>query len=213
MDYKNGKIYKIYTPEFHLFYVGSTCLPLEERLIEHQSSYQSYENQLGKGKKMAHCGSYFILDMEGICIKLIEDYPCNNKRELLLREKYYYDKYKDRIVNKIAPIRTVEEFQNLNRQLTKNEKTKLSTLIRYEKEEERKEISDKKKQRENEIRELFRKQKEKENIAKEKEKKEKDEIKKLWKTKRQEAKEKEKREKEALREQFRQRRSQLMDSE
>ena len=71
--YKNGKIYKL--EKDGLIYIGSTIRNLKNRLSEHKCDGSS-------SKK--------LFETEGeVIITLIENYPCNNKTELLRREGWY----------------------------------------------------------------------------------------------------------------------------
>ena len=99
-NYKNSKIYKIVNYENDKFYIGSTTQPLYKRINEHRSKHNT-------------CMSKNIgVDLKECKIILIEAFECENKQELLKKEREYYDKYKlegINIVNKIRPIVTKEE--------------------------------------------------------------------------------------------------------
>jgi len=77
--YQNGKIYKIVCNITGDVYVGSTIKTLEKRLIHHKSDAKMKQNIC----------SYIIIDRGDYKIELIEDYPCNNSKELRKREGYY----------------------------------------------------------------------------------------------------------------------------
>jgi predicted GIY-YIG superfamily endonuclease len=72
-DYSKGKIYKIVDESNGDVYIGSTINSLDLRFRTHQIF--KYYNKL-------KCNCKIIL---------IEDYPCNNKRELEMREQYFID--------------------------------------------------------------------------------------------------------------------------
>jgi hypothetical protein len=80
--YQNGKIYKIVCNVTGDVYVGSTIKTLEKRLIHHKSDAKMKQNIC----------SYIIIDRGDYKIELIEDYPCNNSKELRNREGYYQKK-------------------------------------------------------------------------------------------------------------------------
>ena len=82
--YINGKIYKIVDNKSDMIYVGSTCKTLQQRLNRHISSYKSY-----KAGKTNNITSYQILENNDFSIKLIENYPCENKAQLEKREGYF----------------------------------------------------------------------------------------------------------------------------
>ena len=92
--YEYGKVYMIINENTKKIYVGSTTTTLEQRFYKHINDFKSGE----------YVASADLLMLEGqTMIVLLEDYPCNNKQELLCREQYWMDKLsKDNIelVNK-----------------------------------------------------------------------------------------------------------------
>jgi hypothetical protein len=91
VDYSKGKIYKIYILGLdEIAYIGSTTIRLSDRLSTHKSVANSDAQY-----KYASC----ILFKEGNnpIIELIEDFPCENKAQLLEREQYWMDKYPNAI--------------------------------------------------------------------------------------------------------------------
>jgi hypothetical protein len=108
-DYKKGKIYKIINNNNDKVYYGSTTQLLCHRL----SGHISQRNKYNVGTIKFKMSSYDILDGNHKII-LVENYSCNNKEELLKRERYYIEK--NECVNKTIPIRTEEEKKEINRQ-------------------------------------------------------------------------------------------------
>jgi hypothetical protein len=106
-DYSQGKIYKIISSECDDVYYGSTVETLKRRLQKHKSSY----NHFLKGKKRPMT-SFQILEKGNYHIVLVEDYPCNSKEELQLRERFYIEN--NECVNKFIPGRTEKEYKNSN---------------------------------------------------------------------------------------------------
>lgn len=94
-NYENGKIYKIMNDENDRIYVGSTTVKLSERLSGHRRHKKRFE--LGTLKH--GCSSFQLLELLGVKIILIESYPCQTVEELLAREQYWMDEFKDRCVN------------------------------------------------------------------------------------------------------------------
>jgi hypothetical protein len=94
-NYQNGKIYKI--TGGGLTYLGSTTLKLCVRLANHKQD-------LKRGK---WCSSQKVICFDDAVITLIENYNCNNREELVMRERYWYDNMD--CVNKIKPYITEEE--------------------------------------------------------------------------------------------------------
>lgn len=101
-DYNDGKIYLIYLPGLEEYgYIGSTVQTLEQRMKRHK-----YQKESKQPYQFASC--VFFQDENEVCIKLLEDYPCNTKQELLEREKYWLDEFPD-AVNKNPPILSEED--------------------------------------------------------------------------------------------------------
>jgi len=100
-DYSKGKIYKIVNDVNDKFYIGSTTQPLYKRLSEHR-----------KKDNVCMCKNIGV-DLYKCSIILIENYSCNDKQELLRKEREYFDKYKKEckevFLNKKRPIITIEE--------------------------------------------------------------------------------------------------------
>lgn len=119
--YKNGKIYKIVDNTNDNVYIGSTIETLKERLRKHHR---------------LNCSSREILKNGDYDIILIEDYPCNSKQELELRERYYIEN--NECVNILLPARTMKEYQQ-------TEKHKL-----WRKENYKKNMTPEKREKENE---------------------------------------------------------------
>jgi hypothetical protein len=87
VNYNNGKIYKLICDNSDLIYIGSTTQPLYKRLNQH--------------KKRKDCSCKKLFELGNVKIILIEDFKCKNKENLMKREQYYIDKYKNNIINTI----------------------------------------------------------------------------------------------------------------
>jgi hypothetical protein len=98
-DYQKGKIYKLWSPSKNLVYYGSTIETLTSRLSKHIYTYK---------KKNNYCYSFLVLDCEDYKMELVEEYPCNNKTQLLKKEGEYIRA--NECVNKFIPDRTYEEY-------------------------------------------------------------------------------------------------------
>ena len=100
-----GKIYKIISINTDKIYIGSTTKSLTERLQGHEYNYKQFQNG-----KHNYVGSYAII-LEGNCeIQLLEEIEYKTKKELLEREGYYIQKYKDICVNKNIAGRTYQQY-------------------------------------------------------------------------------------------------------
>lgn len=105
-DYSKAKIYKIVadTNEEYQPYIGSTIEELCQRMSAHRSKYKRWK--IG-GTKYS---SFDLFDRFGVdkCkIILLEEYPCDNKMKLLMKEREWFDKIE--CCNKLRPHRTNEE--------------------------------------------------------------------------------------------------------
>jgi len=104
-NYKNAKIYKI-TAEGHAPYYGSTTLTLKNRLSALRNSNKHYS-----------CSHFVKVGT----IELIEEYPCETRKELMLRERYWIDN--NDCINVAKPIRfaleKVEYHKNYSKEYNK----------------------------------------------------------------------------------------------
>ena len=109
--YNNGKIYKlvlkqgIEPKDDYKDYIGSTVQLLIKRLQGHKSSYKR-----NLDNKCNYCFSYKLFQdygIENIQIILIEEYFCENKEQLLTRERYYIEL--NNTINKLKPIISYDE--------------------------------------------------------------------------------------------------------
>jgi P2-related tail formation protein len=83
-NFSNGKIYKITCNITNKIYIGATCKTLNARISNHKNDYKrSLKN------KYNYVSSHDIIKNNDYKIELIENYPCNNKKELQEREKYF----------------------------------------------------------------------------------------------------------------------------
>ena len=94
-NYQHAKIYKITSLGTSNIYIGSTTQKLNDRLYNHISNYNKYLNG-----NIHYFTSYEILKHDDHKIELIENYPCENKNDLLKKEQEYLDFYENICVNK-----------------------------------------------------------------------------------------------------------------
>ena len=105
-----GKIYKLSNPDNSKYYIGSTQQDnLNNRLIQHKNRYSQFI--AGKGKRYS---AFDILNHTDCKIELIEEVQCNDKKDLLNREKYHIKTNKDNVVNKYIPNRDIKEYYSDN---------------------------------------------------------------------------------------------------
>lgn len=82
--YERGKIYKLVNTIDDEIYVGSTIRKLNRRFSGHKCASKKNHNY----KVYQHCDQ---VGWGNIKIELIENYPCESKKELLKRERYWAD--------------------------------------------------------------------------------------------------------------------------
>ena len=99
INYALGKIYRLDCEG--LTYIGSTSQPtLAQRLAGHRKDW-FYES----AKK--NCSSKPLFDLGDPIITLIENYPCSNRDELHMRERYWYEQIQ--CINARKPYSSDEE--------------------------------------------------------------------------------------------------------
>ena len=80
--YQQSKIYKLTSIHTDKIYVGSTCYKyLCDRLSVHKYNYNNFP------KSNLSCHKLFKLG--DVKIELVENYPCNSREELCIREQYW----------------------------------------------------------------------------------------------------------------------------
>jgi len=107
-NYKNSKIYKLWSPQGDDIYIGSTVNSLAKRKAQHKEEYI-------KGKGIT--SKILFEKYDDIRIELIEDFPCENRMELNKREGHYIRTLV--CVNKIIPGRTSKEYFQDNKEKIK----------------------------------------------------------------------------------------------
>ncbi len=116
VNYNNSKIYKIVSNQTDDIYYGSTTQPLCKRMVSHRCNLKRYNSGLLK----EFTASFDIMKFEDAKIILVENVKCNNKEELLMKERKYIENNK--CCNKISPIRTKEEKHKYMKQYDENRK-------------------------------------------------------------------------------------------
>ena len=108
-NYKNGQIYTLRSHQTDAVYIGSTCSALRHRLCEHKSKYKEW-----KEGKYQYTSSFEIIKYDDAYIELLEDFPCDNKKELNRREGQLIRQ--NACVNKCVAGRTNEEWKQENKE-------------------------------------------------------------------------------------------------
>jgi hypothetical protein len=96
-DYSDAKVYKIYLAGLEEFcYIGSTIIPLNERLNAHRASARSNAKYKFASAPLFEEGNEPI-------IECLEEVDCETKEELLARERYWLDQFPE-CLNKKDPL-------------------------------------------------------------------------------------------------------------
>ena len=112
VNYQQGKIYKLINNESsEILYVGSTCDTLPKRLGGHKKTSKRYPNRKVY-KNIMEIGGW-----DNVKIVLIEKYPCDEKIDLLKRERYWIENCNS--FNVEIPSRSDEEYRNDNKEKIK----------------------------------------------------------------------------------------------
>jgi len=126
-DYSKSKIYEIVCNLTGERYIGSTTQTLSQRLGKHRDI-----SNVCKSKQIIDKGDYYI--------NLLESYPCNNKDELRMKEREWFDKLEN--INKVKPYISIDETKQIRSEYMKTEKIKkIHKIYRDNHKEEAKEYN------------------------------------------------------------------------
>ena len=110
-----GRIYKITSQFTDRIYIGSTTETLSHRLSRHKSRYKSV--QAGKPDWCSTVRE--LIELGEVAIELLEEIDFTLKKELFVRERWYIEQNKNRVVNKMIPTRTMKEYRQENCEILK----------------------------------------------------------------------------------------------
>lgn len=99
MGYELGKIYKLQCSDGY-YYIGSTIQALNARLALHKR--KSKQEGSANNKKFSHING---LGWDNVEILLLQDYPCENKRDLEKKEQEFIN------LNDVLCLNTQRAFQ------------------------------------------------------------------------------------------------------
>ncbi len=106
-------------------YIGSTISDLIVRLSSHRHDFKIWKEGIGN-----YISSCDVMENNDYDIHLIEDYPCENKKQLTQRERWYIENTE--CVNHNVPCRAKGEYYQVNK-----EKFKENVKIYRKKHEEK----------------------------------------------------------------------------
>lgn len=104
--YSRGKVYKLTNTTDNHIYIGSTCSTLTKRLQNHKD-----KSKTRTSKVYTHLSD---IGWENVHIELLEEYSCDNKFQLLERERKHITELKPSLNTKI-PTQTWKERYDANR--------------------------------------------------------------------------------------------------
>ena len=125
MDYANGKIYKIECSETGEVYFGSTCGTLNKRMSKHKDKFQQWQ----AGQTRASYTSFPLISRGRATISLVEDFACENKKQLHERERFYIENYE--CVNKFVPGRTMAEYSAMYNATERGKEVRANIRAKY----------------------------------------------------------------------------------
>jgi group I intron endonuclease len=102
--YQNGKVYKLVSDLTSKIYVGSTCCPLRIRLNKHKNNAKMYPDRKVYRK-------FNRVGWDSVSIILLEEYPCDNKMQLIARERHWYDLLQPKLNNNVPAQTQTESIQ------------------------------------------------------------------------------------------------------
>ena len=111
-SYQNGKIYKIADIGENKCYIGSTCQKLYDRMTGHRYDYKRYKK--GLKHKIKSVELFEEYGLENCFIRLMEEYPCSNRKELNQREGFFINTMD--CINKKVAGRSKEEYKDENKE-------------------------------------------------------------------------------------------------
>jgi len=111
-DYTNGKIYKLFSYDNDLVYIGSTIQKLSERLSKHKGICNTSSSKI------------LFENSANVKIELIEKFPCDCKEELVKREGHFIREID--CVNKVIIGRTHKEWYKDNVEYVKTRSKKFA---------------------------------------------------------------------------------------
>lgn len=91
-DYQNSKIYVIRSHKTKDIYIGSTTQEIAKRLIDHRTKFNQYKNGTCN-----YITSFDVIKHNDAYIELIENYPCNSKKQLEQRESEIIESMKNTV--------------------------------------------------------------------------------------------------------------------
>jgi len=105
-NYQNGKIYKLVSDFTDEIYIGSTTQKLCVRFAEHKRRKHNLASKVASQK---------LFELGDVKIILIEECPCDNKEQLLKRERHHIENNK--CLNIQIPGRTDKEWREVNKNI------------------------------------------------------------------------------------------------
>lgn len=111
INYNNSKIYAIKSFNTNKMYIGSTTKKyLSQRYHTHKNKYKEY-----LANRYNYVSSFEIIKLGDSYIELIEEYPCNSRKELNIKEGEHIKKNMGYVINQRLAGRTHKEYAEENK--------------------------------------------------------------------------------------------------
>lgn len=144
-----GRIYKIYSPQLEICYIGSTCNTTRDRFCMHKRNYRKWL----RDETLSQVSIFPYFKEHGVeqfkCV-LVKEYQVADKKELLALEQLWINKFRTTAVNKnntfSIPIITKEKVKQYYKQYRESNKDKIKEKDKQYHETNKDKINDKKKQ-------------------------------------------------------------------
>jgi len=104
--YNTSLIYYFYDRKGKRIYVGSTIATFKKRICDHMYDYQAYFGNKNNKLIRGYRSSFDIIIQEDYETGILENYSCENKRQLEHRESEWILAFKEKdieVVNKYKP--------------------------------------------------------------------------------------------------------------
>ena len=109
--YEKGLIYYMYDKKGNRIYVGSTCASFKKRMSDHKYDYNAYFGLRTNKIQRGYRSSFDIMIQDDYETGILEEYSCDNKRQLEYRESEWILAFREKnieVVNKNQPNKTTQ---------------------------------------------------------------------------------------------------------
>ena len=137
-----GLIYKIFDNTNGNVYYGSTTDTISRRMTGHKAKYKEWV-----AGKRSNCKSFDIIKNADYSYSLVEQVECENKMELLQRERWYIEN--NECVNRYIPARTHDEKVEYDKEYQERNRERISEYKKEWREKNKEQIIEKRRAKKN----------------------------------------------------------------